>query len=134
MEIPTPKFSTTMLPKDFFGKLFQIRDGIHLRHLYPTSPKLLGSGWEHKALNDFYESILDLTDGLIESYQGKYGLIDITIPSTSKMDSISTLKELAKLTDDGKAYSLFKESWIKNQLDEISKLTYQTLYKLENLK
>ena len=40
---------------------------------------------------------------------------------------------LAKLTDDGNAYIMFKETWIQNQIDEISTLTYQTLYKLKNL-
>lgn len=118
-------------PSEFFGKLFQIRDQIHIDHLRTTG---LGSFAAHKALNEFYDEILDLTDGLIESYQGKYGIIDITIPSASKTEPIKTLEELAKLIDGGSIYNLFKETWIQNQLDEISQLTYQTLYKLKNLK
>ena len=38
------------------------------------------------------------------------------------------------VADDGAVYKMFKETWIQNQLDEISTLTYQTLYKLKNLK
>lgn len=120
---------------EFFGKLFQIRDQIHLKHLKPSNPGQLGSYAEHKALNDFYDEILDLTDSLIESYQGKYGLINIIIPSSnSTIIAVDLISELAKLTDGGKAYTWFKDTWIQNQLDEISALCYQTLYKLKNLK
>lgn len=122
-------------PNEFFGKLFQIRDQIHLRHLRPTNPGGVGSFAEHKALNEFYDEILDLTDGLIESYQGKHGLIKVTIPvSNGEIDAIETILDLCRLTDNGKAYSMFKETWIQNQLDEISALGYQTIYKLRYLK
>lgn len=124
-----PKFqSSSTSPKEFFGKLFQIRDQIHLCHLATKSYA------QHMALGSFYDEILDLTDGIIESYQGKYGLVDITIPSSTKGEPIAILKELAKLTDTGSIYNMFKETWIQNELDSISKLTYQTIYKLENLK
>ena len=130
MEVPKIKLNT-MKPGDFFGKLFQLRDEIHLNHLSLKGP---GSYAQHKALNKFYDSILDLTDSLIESYQGKYGIIEITIPSSKSGDSIKCLEELVKLTDEGSAYLLFHESYLRNQIDEISTLTYQTLYKLKNLK
>lgn len=130
MDLPKLKL-TQMTPKMFMGKLFQLRDEIHLNHLRVSG---VGSYAAHKALNEFYDEILNLTDGLIESYQGKYGIIDIVIPSASKSDSIKCLEELAKLTDGGPAYKMFTETWIQNQLDEISALTYQTLYKLKNLK
>ena len=116
---------------DFFGKLFQLRDQIHLTHLNVSG---IGSYAAHKALNEFYDELLDLIDSLIESYQGKYDLVDISIPASEKVDAVSALEELARLTDSGSAYIMFKETWIQNQIDEISALTYQTLYKLKNLK
>lgn len=122
-------------PSEFFGKLFQIRDQIHLRHLKPSNPGSLGSFAEHKALNDFYEEILDLTDSLIESYQGKYGLLNITVQfNTGNIDPIQTISELCKLTDGGSIYTILKDTWLQNQCDEISQLGYQTLYKLRYLK
>lgn len=130
MEVPKIKLNT-MKPGDFFGKLFQLRDEIHLNHLRVTGP---GSFAAHSALNEFYTDVLELIDGLIESYQGKYGIIDITIPSSKSGDSIKCLEELVKLTDGGSAYSMFTETWIQNQIDEISTLGYQTLYRLKNLK
>lgn len=127
-----PKFQTNSLkPSEFFGKLFQIRDQIHLTHLKVNGT---GSYAAHKALNEFYDEILDLTDTLIESYQGKYGLIDITIESSKSIEPIKIIQDLASLTDNGLAYNSFKETWIQNKLDEISTLCYQTLYKLKNLK
>lgn len=131
MDIAKQINKPTNKPTEFFGKLFQIRDQIHINHLRITGT---GSYAGHIALHDFYDEILDLTDTLIESYQGKYGILDITIPASSKTEAITTLEELAKLTDGGNAYNLFKETWLQNQIDEISTLTYQTLYKLKNLK
>jgi hypothetical protein len=116
---------------EFFGKLFQIRDEIHLTHLNVSG---IGSYATHKALNEFYDEILDLMDSLIESYQGKYGLTEINIPASEKVDPITAIENLVKLTDSGMAYIMFKETWIQNQIDEISTLAYQTLYKLKNLK
>ena len=130
MEVPKVKLNS-MKPTDFFGKLFQLRDEIHLNHLKVTGP---GSFAAHSALNGFYSNVLDLIDGLVESYQGKYGIIDITIPSSKSGDSIKCLEELVKLTDGGAGYSMFSETWIQNQIDEISTLVYSTLYKLKNLK
>lgn len=122
-------------PSEFFGKLFQIRDQIHMRHLKPSNPGGLGSFAEHKALNDFYDEILDLTDSLIESYQGKYGLLNITVlTSNSNIDPIQTITDLCKLTDGGSVYQILKDTWLQNQCDEISQLGYQTLYKLRYLK
>lgn len=123
------KFTSTGLTKEsFFGSLFQIRDKMHLNHLKTKSYS------EHKALNEFYDSILDLTDSLIESYQGKYGILELSIPVSTASDSIADISKLASLTDGGSAYNLFKDTFIQNQLDEISTLCYQTLYKLKNLK
>lgn len=121
----------SLSPADFFGKLFQIRNQIHIRHLRISGT---GSYAGHIALHDFYDQILSLTDDLIESYQGKYGIINLTVKESSDVEPIKILEELAKLTDDGSVYNMFKETWIQNQIDEISTLTYKTLYKLKNLK
>lgn len=116
-----------------FGNLFYLRDCIHLRHLRPTNPGQLGSGWEHKALNDFYDELIDMIDGLIESYQGKYGLLNIEIPSAKPGDAYSEIKK--KVTDlEMYKDKLFKDSYILNQIDEMIMLMYQTLYKLKNLR
>ena len=124
------KVKSSSKAEEFFGKLFQLRDQIHLTHLKVSGP---GSYASHKALNEFYDGLLDHIDTLVESYQGKYGILTINIPASSSVDPEMALEMLAKLVDDGSAYIMFKETWIQNQIDEISTLTYQTLYKLKNL-
>ena len=50
-------------------KLLHARTNAHILHLGTTSFA------KHKALNDFYDEIVDLVDTLAEAYQGDYGLI-----------------------------------------------------------
>ena len=119
-ELPTPA--------KFISKFFESRIQTHVYHLQTTSYAA------HKALNEFYDELLDAIDTLIESYQGKYGLINVTVPACATVDPISAIEGLANLTDGGNVYTMFKETWIQNQLDEISMLCYQTFYKLKFLK
>lgn len=120
-------------PEKCFGSLLQLRDLAHLNHLYPSNPGSTGSGWQHSALGGFYGDLLDLIDGLIESYQGKYGLIDIQIPASKREDAYSLISSKVKELETH-APKMFKDSWILNQVDEIITLMYQTMYKLKNLK
>jgi len=45
------------------------RNQAHVFHLQTQSFA------EHKALNDYYDGVVALFDGIVESYQGKYGII-----------------------------------------------------------
>jgi hypothetical protein len=58
-----------MTPLKVLQKLFEVRDQIHFSHLNTHSYS------EHKALNEMYETWLDLSDKFIETYQGKHGRI-----------------------------------------------------------
>jgi len=111
--------------------LFASRTQAHVFHLQSKSYS------EHVALQAYYDGILDLTDGLIESYQGKNGIISgYTGPSnfddSNGANVLNYFKGLAIFIE--KAHSKFDESWIQNQIDTISELVYSTIYKLENLK
>jgi len=120
--------------ESYIGKLFQSRDVIHLIHLHPTNPSQLGSGWQHKVLNDFYEEILNFTDTIVETLQGEEGrLLKIIIPSSSSgQDPIEYLKILKQ--DMLKWRNDCKYEWLKNQLDEVTTLINQTIFKLKFLK
>lgn len=110
-----------MAPAKFIGMLFQSRDMMHLTHLKTESFA------EHKALNAYYDGILELTDNFTESYFGYYGRVDITIPQSTAEDAISHLKSLAKTIDD--EYKNYPHC-LQNILDEMSDLVYKTLYLL----
>jgi hypothetical protein len=92
---------------------------------------------EHKALQKYYEGIDGIVDGLVESYQGKYGIIESykSYDITSYKSTESTIKYLQDLCK--KIESLrdcCKDSYIQNQIDAVCELINNTLYKLRFLK
>lgn len=115
---------------EMISLLLHSRTQIHILHLQTKSFA------EHKALNEYYDEIVDLVDGLVESYQGKYELLkgyksyDIMNYKTPEM----TIKYLQDLC--GKIEKLRKcceDSYIQNQIDTVCELINSTLYKLRFL-
>jgi len=93
---------------------------------------------KHKALQSYYDTILDLVDTLAESYQGKYGIIkDIKVPGS--IYNIKTDEDIIKYFDmlskyvESKSKTLPKDTYLMNICDEIASLIYQTTYLLKNL-
>lgn len=113
-------------PLKFIGRLFELRDAAHVEHLKTRSFAA------HSALNGFYDEILDLADGFVESYQGKYGIIKIDIKPSSPDNFLTFLEDFAKYVESSR--EVFKDEWLRNQVDEISSLAYSTIYKLTYLK
>lgn len=114
--------------KAFISMLLQSRDKAHLAHFKTKSHA------EHLALGAYYEQVIELADTFIESYQGEVGIIDIVIPETkigTGEDMVVYLEKLCDLCDSVKPQF---PDWLSNQIQEIQKLLYQTVYKLENLK
>lgn len=89
---------------------------------------------EHKTLNKFYDNIVELLDGLVESTAGIYGRpkgyesFDF-VDWTSTDDTIAYFKKLYTYVETERT-SLYKESWFQNQIDEIAALIAQTIYLL----
>ena len=54
---------------EMISLLLHSRTQTHTLHLQTDSFS------EHMALNGYYDGIVDLVDGLVESFQGKYGII-----------------------------------------------------------
>ena len=107
-------------------------------HIFHLGVKGTGSYALHKALNEYYDGILGLMDGLLESYQGKYGIIkDIKVPGN--INNIKTDEDIIKYFDllskyvESKTKSLPKDTYLMNTCDEIASLIYQTTYLLKNL-
>ena len=92
---------------------------------------------EHMALNGYYDGIGGLIDGLVESYQGQYGIIESykSYDIVSYKSTESTTKYLQDLCK--KINSLrdcCKDSYIQNQIDTVCELINSTVYKLRFLK
>ena len=110
----------------FIGRLFELRDAAHVEHLKTRSFAA------HSALNGFYDDILGLADGFVESYQGKYGIVSIEIKQSKPDNFLAFLEEFAKYVESSR--EVFKDEFLKNQVDEIASLAYSTIYKLTYLK
>ena len=113
---------------DFVGQLFLARDVTHSVHLNTRSYA------KHKALGGFYPKIIDLADDLVETYQGRHGLIGpITLHSAEKSNNVVEFLEdsLKEIEEARKEYK--DDSAIQNIIDGIVDLYLSTLYKLKFL-
>ena len=100
----------------------------HILHLQSRSFS------EHSALGDFYSGLEDLTDSLVEAYQGKYGIIDnyeafykLPAPALEYLIGLSEYVANSRKT-------LAQDSELQNIIDEIAALIDSTIYKLRFLK
>ena len=128
--------SSESTPVKFFSKLFEARQMAHIFHLQVKAE--MGSGWEHDALNDFYDGLLEFVDDLIETYQGQYGIVegyDVIDPSvTGQMKSLEYLKQTVDFIRSERKCIKEEDTHLHNVIDEVIALFYTTIYKLTNLK
>lgn len=111
--------------------LFLSRDLAHREHLRTQSYS------QHKALQSFYEDVIDYADSLAELYQGRNGLLkDIPLMDDEPSEDIAdTLESYMKMIEDMRFKAVDKaDTPIQNKIDEVVGLYLSTLYKLRNLK
>ncbi len=119
----------------FLGTLMSSRTQAHVFHLR-VSPNALAV---HMALNTYYDEIVDLIDDIVESYQGMRGLIEFKpvkgIDNDADKDNIiEYFEDLVKFVHTERMKDELKDiSFIQNEIDNVEKLIYSTLYKLRNL-
>lgn len=112
-------------------KVLHSRNQAHIFHLQTQSFS------EHKALNKYYESVIDLFDGIVESYQGKYGIIRTykTFKIEQYKNNKKTISYFERLLDDiNSLRESVEDTYIQNQIDGFEELINSTLYKLKFLK
>lgn len=117
---------------EFVLNTFNCVTNTHLLHLQSRSYS------EHIALGDFYEGLEDLVDGLVEAYQGKYGLI-LDYPSVThevpKMSALAYLEATSNYLAEERTKEYYpQDSELQNITDEIQALIDSTIYKLRYLK
>jgi hypothetical protein len=116
----------------FVSTLLASRTQAHIFHL--QTPSFAA----HKALNKFYDEIVDVTDGLVESYQGKYGIItgygNIALQEYQSCEAIIVFFETLCMYVEKSRQILPQDSYLQNQIDEIVALIKSTIYKLRFLK
>jgi hypothetical protein len=114
----------------FIGMLFLARDVTHSVHLNTRSYS------KHKALQKFYENIIDRADTFAEAYQGRCGLIGpIALMSAKKTENVVAFLEdqLAELEAIRYEVCDKDDAPLQNLIDGIIELYLSTLYKLKFL-
>lgn len=117
-----------------FNKLFESREYAHALHLSSKEYS------KHVALQEYYEAIVPLLDSFIETYQGQFGLVDLSdiFEVKTKFDLSNTLKYFKELVDVvtvEKNKNINKiNTHLLSIIDEITCLIYRIIYKLTYLK
>ena len=115
--------------QQFMGLLFASRDYAHKAHLATESYA------EHKALNSFYDGIVDLADSLAETWMGRnlQKIGDIPSINPPKGEPLTVMKRLLEVVQDTRDFCS-DDTVLSNIIDEIEALYSSTIYKLKFLK
>jgi hypothetical protein len=120
-------------PVALFSKLFESREMAHIYHLQVNGEQ--GSHAAHKALQKYYEDVLDLIDELLETYQGQYGIVDgyetIDTAETKTKEKVEYFEGLAEFVKHGRKAISLEDTHLHSIIDDIVVLIYKTLYKLK---
>jgi hypothetical protein len=116
----------------FVSTLMASRTQAHVFHL--QTPSFAA----HKALNEYYDEIVGITDGIVESYQGKYGIVtgytNVALQEYQSCEGIIMYFTVLCSYIEKSRTMLCQDSYIQNQIDEVVALINSTIYKLRFLK
>lgn len=119
-----------MTIEEYFGTLQQSFVEIWKNHLQTDKYSA------HKALNEYYDDIVDAVDKLIEDWMGIHGKVkDLTNTLSTEYDEPKEyLEALKKFTKEGRQELIPEEDTeLWSDVDDILGLIDSTLYKLEEL-
>jgi len=116
----------------FVSTLLASRTQAHIFHL--QTPSFAA----HKALNEYYDEIVDIIDGIVESYQGKYGIVtgygNVALQEYQSCEGIIAYFTTLCMYVEKSRQMLCQDSYIQNQIDEVVALINSTIYKFRFLK
>ena len=119
-----------MTIEEYFGTLQQSFVEVWKDHLSTAKYS------DHKALNDYYDDIVDAIDTLIENWQGKYGKTG-ELKNTMKTEvnkPVEYLETLREFTVNGRKELISKEDTeLWSDVDAVLSIIDSTLYKLKEL-
>lgn len=113
---------------EFIMRCFEARTTAHVLHLKTSSYA------QHKALQKFYENLIDLVDSFAEAYQGEYGLIDKYPRVEMKYDDpLKLIADFIKWIEENRD-DICDDTYCQNIIDEVVALARSSQYKLKFLK
>jgi DNA-binding ferritin-like protein len=132
--ISEQKEKTNKSFEKMISKLLTSRNQVQIFHWQVIKT---GSYAAHKAYKDYYSGIVGIMDDLVESYQGKYGIIEnYKCDGVSQFESVeNTINYFEELSNSVENLRKdVKDSYLDNQIDNVIQLIQSTLYKLRFLK
>lgn len=116
--------------KELFKKLIEVRDVSQQMHWNKSD-----SGFNHESLQEFYESLLEQTDLLIEVYQGQFGLVDSfgEFENVDFSDKIKYFEDFAKFVNSKRTEVTNESAHLNAIIDDVLISNYKLLYKLKHL-
>ena len=114
---------------EFILLCFHARTNAHVLHLETRSYAA------HKALNEFYDEIVDLADSFAEAYIGTHGMIKFpSVPYEPHDDLLEMLDDADDAIETCRSAVNKADTHLLNILDEMIALVASTRYKLQYLK
>lgn len=110
------------------ARVFQARTIAHREHLKT------GSYAQHMALGSFYDDIIDAIDAIVETYQGRYGIITIPKIEDKTVGGIAEyiLNEAMWMENNRAKFASCNA--VLNLIDSLTAIYLTTHYKLTQLK
>lgn len=95
----------------------------------------VGSYSTHKALNKYYDEVVELIDNLVEGVSGIYGNpkgydVEDLEDFVSREQVLNYFKNLYDYVETERK-TLYQDSWIQNEIDTLSALIAHTIYLLK---
>jgi DNA-binding ferritin-like protein len=114
----------------FLGKLISFRSSLKLIHWSITGK---GSYEAHISLDQAIDSLVDITDRLVETTFALDGTLDIVIPETTRPKNfIKHIEGFYEYVEDTRK-KLFPESFSQSIIDDGQEAIQQLLFRLKRL-
>lgn len=115
---------------DFLANMVSFRTNLKLIHWSITGK---GSYEAHISLDQAIDSLIDITDRLVETTFALEGTLEIVIPETKKpTNHIKFIEEYYKSVEDSRE-ELFPEKFSQSIIDEAQETVQQLLFRLKRL-
>jgi DNA-binding ferritin-like protein len=114
----------------FLGELISFRNSLKLIHWSITGK---GSYEAHISLDQAIDSLVEITDRLVETTFALEGTLDIVIPETTRpKDHIKYVEHFYNQVEDKRKH-LFSESFSQSIIDDAQEAIQQLLFRLKRL-
>lgn len=115
--------------EELVSRCFTISHSAHLAHWKTDSHS------QHVTLGEFYDEVIDQIDGIVEAYQGWYGLIGkVDMGNVTPEDIVEQVSANAMWIAENRDALCKNNPMLENLVDGLTDLFSTTFYKLKQLK